>query len=331
MACLDSLGGQTYGAFHCLVLDNGSELADYEQLRAVFPADDRFELLRSEMNLGFTGGCNHLFEERILPNAALDWVVLLNNDTEVEPDWLEQLLLAARDQQAGLVASKMVHFFDRSVLDNAGHLMLNTGEILPRGAEEPVGTYDQHGLCMGPCGGAALIAVPLLRVLGTFDTFFKTGYEDAEFGLRAFLCGHDTVYAPRAVVYHKISRSINKIRDYQYTLKIQVDVFYTALKLLPWPVLLLNFPFWVFKTIMVTGLNLLFGRWKFLRVYWHALWVVLFEKQEDIRRARSAFFKRHQVRPWWEVQGRLTFFIWLDIRRFFKYFVRREKMVFEKY
>jgi len=331
LACLHSLQRMQGVDYEVYVLDNGSEGEDLNALRAGFPTDNRFELLTSPENLGFTRGVNQLLETMVLPKDY-EYVALLNNDTEVDPHWLPSLLAEARKTQAGMVASRMINFFDREHMDNAGHFTLNTGEILPLGHDDPIGEHDQPRTNAGACAGAALYRVELFRQLGLFDTFFRTGYEDAEFGLRALLCGYECWYAPEAIVYHKISRSINKIRDFQYTLKIQVDVFYTVLKCWPTVNLIINAPFYFFKVLVITLMNLVFGRWKFMRVLWTALYQVLVKDRASIAQARQAYFaKADPTIPWYAFQQKLTFFLWFDIRRFYKYVWKREKMVFERF
>jgi GT2 family glycosyltransferase len=331
LACLQSLQRMEGGGYEVYVLDNGSESEDRSALREGFPQDERYNLLTSPTNLGFTRGVNHLLETVVLP-GDYEYVALLNNDTEVAPRWLPALLAEARKTKAGMVASRMINFFDREHMDNAGHFLLNTGEILPLGHDDPIADHDQPRANAGACAGAALYKVELFRELGLFDTFFRTGYEDAEFGIRATLCGYACRYAPDAIVYHKISRSINKIRDFQYTLKIQVDVFYTVLKCWPAVNLIINAPFFLFKIFVITLMNLVFGRWKFMRVLWTALYQVLIRDRATIAQARRTFLaKANPTLSWYAFQQKMIFFLWFDIRRFYKYVWKREKMVFEKY
>ena len=331
LACLTSLQQLVGPSFQVWVLDNGSDADDLSQLKSAFPDDNRFTLLTHPTNLGFTQGVNYLLETLVLPQDY-KYVALLNNDTEVEPQWLEALLAEAETTSAGMVASKMINFFDRDHLDNVGHFILNTGEILPLGHDEPSSTYTQPMTNMGACAGAALYRVDMLRDIGIFDTFFNTGYEDAELGLRATLTGYHCRFAPKAIVYHKISRSINKIRDYKYTLKIQIDVFYTAMKCWPRPNLIINMPFFAAKIVLISIMNLIFGRWKFMLVLIHALKNVLFIQNRLIRTQRQHFQSiRKNKLPWWQFQHKLTFFLTFDMQRFYKYIWKREKMVFEKY
>lgn len=329
--CLKSLQLQTEGDFNVLVLDNGSEPSDLADLQTRFPADERFRLVASSENLGFARGVNYLLQEYVL-NSYCEFVALLNNDATVNPQWLEQLLAKARESDAGMVASCMVNFFDRSRMDNAGHIVLNTGEVLPLGQDEPVADLQQSLSNVGACAGAALYRTDMLRRIGLFDPFFFTGYEDAELGVRAVLTGYTTVYAPKAIAYHKISRSINKVRDFNYTLKVQVDAFYTVLKLWPWPNLLLNAPFFILKVGLVSVMNLLFGRWAYMRMLWMGLYRILIKERSIVLRSRRAFYA--QTRPgltWYEFQQKLTFFLSYDLQRFYKYIWKREKAASEKY
>lgn len=322
---------QTVPGFKALVLDNGSETSDLANLQANFPDDARFHLVTSPENLGFTRGVNYLLRHYVL-GANGTFVALLNNDAVVHEQWLEQLLLKARESNAGIVASCMINFFERDRMDNAGHLILNTGEILPLAQNEPVSDWQQSFYNAGACAGAALYRVDMLQRIGIFDPFFYTGYEDAELGVRALLTGYPTVYAPQAIVYHKISRSINKIRDFNYTLKVQVDAFYTVLKLWPWPNLLLNAPFFILKVVLVSLMNLLFGRWAFMRVLWIALYRTAIRDRSEMLAARRDFYSQTRPSmPWYEFQKKLTFFLSFDLQRFYKYIWKREQAVSEKH
>ena len=225
IACIDSVMQQTYASFEIYLVDNGSESEEVARLKSLYGNMDKIHLICNPTNLGFAQGNNEVMTSILKGNEVPKYIALLNNDTEVEPTWLEELIATANSQNASMVSSKLVNFFDRSVMDNAGHLMMNTGEIIPVGSNEPVENHCKIKENIGACGGAALYATDMLENIGLFDDFFKTGYEDAELGLRAHLLGYKTVYAPKAIVYHKVSQSIKKIFDYDFVLKSRVDVF----------------------------------------------------------------------------------------------------------
>lgn len=329
--CIDSLERQTYQDYIIYLVDNGSNPKEVEALQMLYAQHPKIQLHFNPDNLGFTRGNNVVLRELLTREKDLPFVVLLNNDTQVSPQWLAQLVKTAEQQQADMVASKMINYYERSRMDNAGHQMLNTLEILPLGNEEPITVFNAPLENMGPCAGAALYTTAMLRDIGLFDEHFQNGYEDVELGLRGIICGYRSVYAPQAVVYHKVSRSVNKIRDFEYTLSIQRHVYYIIAKLIPTGAFLACLPFFLFRTLAAFGINSLFFRRKFLRIQYHAIRWVFTDGWRELRQNRKEFFSRHQAISSRKLIGKMDFFLKKDIQRFYKYLIRGEKMVFEKY
>lgn len=269
--CIDALLSNDEVDFRVVLVDNGSSGDDFERLRTRYGSLEGIELRRNPLNLGFARGVNAVLKELLArPGARPEFVALLNNDAIPESGWLSALVNAAESSGAGAVASKMIRHDDPDRLDNAGHVFLNTGEILPRGAGQSPGDYSESGQVAGVCGGACLIRSAMLDDIGVFDEFFTTGYEDAELGLRALLAGYDQVFAPDAVVRHKIGASIDKIRDLSYSVQLQVNINYSYAKLVPWPVAIWNLPWILLKTVALLTLPLVIGRWRLVRVQWLA-------------------------------------------------------------
>lgn len=183
---------------------------------------------------------------------------------------------------------------------------------------------------MGACAGAALYSTHMLKDIGLFDPYFDTGYEDAELGVRANVLGYDSYLAPDAIVYHKISRSVAKIRDFDYVLKTQLNIFYSYFKLMPWPVILLNLPFIIFKYGAVILLNLIFGRFFFFNVMRKAISSSLTTERKTINKARQEFYRSHRPISSFRILSKMEFFLWFDIKRFYKHMIRGEKTQFEK-
>lgn len=331
LECIPSVLAQTYDAFHIYLVDNGSKAEQVQPLVEQYGQHPKISLILNTENLGFTKG-NNVVMQQILDNQPdVKYIALLNNDTKVHPDWLKELVNCAKTQDASIVSSKMINYFQPEIMDNAGHKMLNTGEILPIGHAEPIEQYETSFENLGSCAGATLYEAAMLRKIGIFDDYFDTGYEDAELGLRAVVTGYKCVFAPKAIVWHKVSQSINKIRDFEYTLKIQVDIFYTCLKLLPLPVLLIHFIPFVIKNLIVLVIDVVFRRWKFLKVMLYAFYVILFKDRQKVMAKRRAFFKQQSVVSTFSILPRLEFFLLFDIRRFKKYILEGETMVFEKW
>jgi len=173
--------------------------------------------------------------------------------------------------------------------------------------------------------------VPMLCDIGIFDEYFNTGYEDAELGMRANILGYKSIYAPSAIVYHKESQSVSKIMNYEYLLKIQLNIFYSYFKLMPAFSLWLNLPSLLFKYLSILIIDVIFIRPKFLKIMLHAMYRTLFTERKTILNARHNFQRKHRPISALKLQRKMEFFLWFDIKRFVKYVILRRKTEFERY
>src|SRR5918911_4029813 len=199
--CLGSLRDQSFRTFETIVVDNGSVDGSITFVEEHFPEVD-------VVSLGENRGIAAAFNAGIEASTA-EYVVLLNNDTEQDPGWLEALVLAAEDHpEAGLFASKLVDFHDRRVLDGAGDAMRLSGLPYRLGhGERDAGQFDEPGYVFGACAAAALYRKSLFEEIGRFDEDFVSYCQDGDLSFRAQLAGHRCFYVPDAVVYHMGSAS----------------------------------------------------------------------------------------------------------------------------
>lgn len=318
LECMEGLLKQTYASFHVFLVDNGSDRNDLKTLQENFNRIYKVSIIANAQNLGFTKGNNRVMEMILKDYPEVEYIALLNNDTKVEIDWLSNLVTSAKKHGADIVSSKMINYFNPKLMDNAGHKMLNTAEIIPLGHGEPIENFNAVFENVGSCAGATLYSTKMLRHIGIFDEYFDTGYEDAEIGLRASILGYKCIFEPSAVVHHKISQSINKIRDYEYSIKIQLNIFYTYFKLMPLPVLLINLPSLLFKYSCVLLIHLVLYRPSFLKIMADALYRTFFKEWKKIMANRRGFFKKHKTISSFQILRKQTFFLWFDIRRFIK-------------
>lgn len=329
--CLAALERQTYQNFIIHLVDNGSTASEVTALQELYGRHPNIRLHFNAENLGFTRANNLILQQILTQEVIAPYIVLLNNDTNAASDWLANLIEAADRTGADMVASKMINYYHRKRMDNAGHQLLNTLEVLPLGHDQAIGEYLAGFENIGPCAGAALYSSAMLLDIGIFDEHFRNGYEDVELGLRGIVCGYRSVFEPTAIVYHKISRSINKIRDFAYTLNIQRHIYYIIAKLIPSGALWRCIPFLLFRTGAALVINLLFFRWKFLRIQLLAIYWVFTTGNPNLRESRKTFFQSHQTISSHLLIKKMDFFLKKDLRRFYKYLIRGEKMVFEKY
>ena len=326
--CVDALLAGEGVDYRVVLVDNGSSGDDFDRLQARYASKERVALQRNPDNLGFARGVNAVLGDLLAsPESRPEFIALLNNDAVPEPDWLAALLKMAESSEAAAVSSKMLRYDDRNKLDNAGHVFLNTGEVLPRGAGRSPAEFDAPAEVAGVCAGACLLRTDMLADIGIFDEFFVTGYEDAELGLRAMLGGYRQIYAPKAVVRHRIGASIDKIRDRDYAVQLQVNINYTYLKLMPGPVIAWNAPWIVVKTAAALVVPLVAGRWRLLGVQAAALAETarIFDRILESRRNRP--LRRISSRV---VIARQNFFArqyWTYFRRFV---LGRQKTIFER-
>jgi len=326
--CIDALLKSTGVEFRVVLVDNGSAGDDFGRLQQRYGHDSRIEVRANASNLGFARGMNKLFRELLaMGSERPGYVALLNNDATPEPEWLGALASAAAESGAGALASRMLRRDDESRLDNAGHMFMNTGEVLPRGAGHRPSEFSEPADVAGACGGACLLSLDMLDDIGIFDEFFDTGYEDAELGIRAMLAGYRQVYVPAAVVHHRIGASIDKIRDRQYAIRLQVNINYTYLKLMPMAVMAWNAPWLLARTLAMLLVPLLTLRWRLLSVQWAAL-------VQTLRVGRQAWcergkFDRRRLSAL-EVVRRQHFFARVYWGYFKRFVWRGERTIFER-
>ena len=196
--CLNALRAQTLRDFEIIVADNDSHDDSRELLARDFPEARVLPLMQ---NLGFAGACN-----AGLRAARGAFLILLNNDTEADSHWLEEVIAAfGRHPRAGLIASKMLLFDKRTVLHCAGDVMHADGTPGNRGVwQADTGQYAE-GPVFSANGGSAAYRREMLDAIGLLDDDFFFSCEDVDLAWRAQLAGWQAVYAPRAVVYHKLS------------------------------------------------------------------------------------------------------------------------------
>ncbi len=201
--CLAALAKQTRRDFRLTVVDDGSTDESVPFLQHAYP---HVNVLALAENRGLVVAVNQAIAQTSAP-----FVVLLNNDTEAEPEWLAELIGALeRWPQYAFAASKLRLFDDRRVLHAAGDTYTAWGIPGNRGVwQDDRGQYDAVSEVFGPCAGAAAYRRAALQALAVdghvLDEALFMYCEDVDLNLRARLAGLRTVFVPSAVVYHRLS------------------------------------------------------------------------------------------------------------------------------
>jgi GT2 family glycosyltransferase len=242
-ACLLSLARQNLNQpFEVVVIDNGSDDGSSDMVLSEFGKSTsiangfRAELIRNPENRGFCAANNQGF-------AASDseFVALLNNDAEAEPDWLQKLVGAFDGRpDVGMAASKILVYDDPRRIDKAGHLIYPDGQNRGRGSGElDEGQYDRVEEILWPDGCAAMYRREMLDQIGGFDEDLFAYADDAELGLRARIAGWKCLYIPGAVVRHHRGATLG-VRSSRRLELIERNRVLLAAKLFPWSLLWLN-------------------------------------------------------------------------------------------
>jgi GT2 family glycosyltransferase len=233
--CLCALRRQTYRDFETILVDNGSKDGSVEYVRTQFP---EVKLLALPDNLGFTGGNIAGYAQ-----AKGSIVVLLNNDTEAHPNWLEEINRTSQAYpDAGSFASKMMYFDQRGRVENCGFDMGIAGVTVDLGRDELDGpSWAQSRKVFGGCGGAVAYRRRMLDEIGFLDPDFFMTYEDADLSFRAQLCGYECVYVPGAIVFHRY-RATNRKTPSRQVFYSQRNIEFVYLKNMPLALILRSAP-----------------------------------------------------------------------------------------
>ncbi len=196
--CINSLLNQTINNFEIIVVDNNSTDYSVDYLKNI--NDEKIKTLFLDKNYGFGVGNNRGFEI-----AKGKFIVILNNDTEVKEDFLENLIKPfKKDERIGMVAPLILFKYSPDTIDKAGgHLIYFDGLNRGRGCQEKVSEkYLIPGYTLIPDGCAACFKRDLIEKYGFFDEDFFLYGEDTDLGLRYLRAGYRCYYEPEAVVYH---------------------------------------------------------------------------------------------------------------------------------
>ena len=236
--CLDSLRGQTFNNFEIVVVDDGSTDKSVEIIQQHYPD---INLLINENNSGFDVSVN-----RGILNSRGDYLLLLNNDVVVEAGFVEVLTkaLSAREK-AFSVSSKMIRYYERDILDDAGDMFHVLGWAYKRGDGFPANSHNTPCRVFSACAGAAIYKKKVLDEIGLFDEAFFAYMEDVDLAYRAMIHGYENWYEPKAVCYHIGSATTaegNKYSEFKVRLSARNNI-YTVYKNMPLLQLVGNMPF----------------------------------------------------------------------------------------
>jgi len=204
LACLRSLEHLTYHNVNVVVVDNASSDGSEAAIRAAYPT---LTFIQTGANLGFTGG-NNVGIRHALENGA-DYVLLLNNDTIVAPDFISVMVEVMEQNPEVGVAGPMIYYFSapETIWSAGGKIDWTRGLTSMVGVNEE--DKSQYGLSPRQTDfvtGCALMAKRAVwEKAGLLDDKFFMYYEETEWCVRATRAGYKIMLIPAAMIWHKIS------------------------------------------------------------------------------------------------------------------------------
>lgn len=207
-ACIESLlASETEEDIGIYVIDNASVDDSMDLLEEQYGLEKRVHLIRLDDNYGFSYANNVGIRKAI--EEGYGYVLLLNNDTEVQKDTLEELTCCVKRHPSSLVAPKIYYSDEREVIWSAGgSLSKVVWKAKHVGLDQrDIGQYNEEKEIQFATGCALLIPREVIEKAGLLDEDFFLYYEDTEYSIRLEKFGIRRYYCPKAIIYHKVGAS----------------------------------------------------------------------------------------------------------------------------
>lgn len=204
LECLDSLRHLTYPNHEIIIVDNGSTDDSVEFFKNA--SWERVKIIENKENLGFAEG-NNIGIRRALESSS-DYILLLNNDTIVDPTFLEKLIeVGESDNDIGILSPIIYYYREREKIQYSGEkINLYTGKI---SGIHPNNKKVIHSDTI--CGASMLIKKETIKKIGCLPTEYFMLWEDIDYSLKAKRNNIKNVYVVNSKIWHKGSVSIGNI------------------------------------------------------------------------------------------------------------------------
>lgn len=284
--CMESLKKITYPNYEIIVVDNASSGEDVKILKEKYA--DSIHIIDNDQNYGFPEGCN--IGMRYALQGGTDYLLLLNNDVKVDPEFLSKLVeVAESDPAIGITGSKIYYYYQPNRIQGAGgKIIWWLGIMYIYGDEEDTGQWDKIAERDYLFGTSFLLKKAVVEKIGFMDPFFVFGVEEYDYCTRAKRDGFKIVYVPESRVWHKVGASQAKLQDHPGTHKMlkkswgtgMYKYYYRLYKKYCPPVLFL-FPFFCSVVLRLHWIPNTFrfirqGNWQELKLRTIKQWKLLF-------------------------------------------------------
>ena len=198
--CISSVMKSNYKNFEIILVDNASKDESHKECKNKFP---KIKLIENNENLGYCEGNNIGLKQ-----VDGKYCIILNPDTEVESNWINEFLREYKNHGEGLYQPKLLATSDKTRINSGGNMMniFGFGYSLGKGKKdsEEFNKFKSINYASGAC---LFTSKKILDKIGFFDPYLFAYHDDLELGWRAAELGIKSFYAPSIVVYHTESFS----------------------------------------------------------------------------------------------------------------------------
>lgn len=249
MECMDALMDQDVRSFEVILVDDASTDGSLQMVMDKYPDNGAYPKTRyisRKKNGGFCKAVNDGIRA-----ADSEYILLLNNDTKVERDFVKQMYASIRrSDKIFSVSAKMLMMQDETLMDDSGDLYNALGWAYTKSKGKPEEKFNKRRKIFAACGGAAIYRKDILDKIGYFDDNHFAYLEDIDIGYRAKLNGYVNIYEPRARVLH-LGSATSGSRYNEFKAKYSArNNIYLIYKNMPLWQKIVNFP-WLLIGFMV--------------------------------------------------------------------------------
>ncbi len=211
IACMNSLAVQVNEVPDIILVDNASQddsvevLTNYCKIKG-----ERIHFIKNSVNSGFSGGNNVGLTYAL--EQGYEYIGTLNPDATADEEWITHLLDELESHPEAGISTGLLARDDKRHIDTTGEQYTIWGIPGPRGRDSLLANAPAAAeYVFGATGGGFIARASMLRKIGVFDEKFFMYFEDVDLCFRAQLAGYKVRYTPKAIAYHKLSASTNKV------------------------------------------------------------------------------------------------------------------------
>lgn len=218
--CLESLKKVTYRDYQVIVVDNGSRGNDVDILKEKF--GDYVQIIENDKNYGFAEG-NNIGMRYALTNHNPDYLLLLNNDITVDPDFLTELVKAAENNpEIGLLGPVVYDYYKQSVVRGTGSGLRISWwrgipvSLMPSQSGQEVDGIREADFVEGSC---MLVRRNVIDQVGMLDSVYFAYWEETDWCVRIKRAGYKVCCVLSSKIWHKVQPSYRDTRKLYYFLR----------------------------------------------------------------------------------------------------------------